>query len=332
MVLLSAYDNHCITYAQVQFHRSELTNHSIRLRNSPKALHSDRLHELLRHSESLKAWWLTLPEEVYCRDLNPQNFMFRANVHLNFAFHLTQVFLGRPFLFTYIKSSSSPGGSTKSTTSNARYTLAIDCIEAAHRILDLCQLLNNHGGLAGSSYIEFSACRAALLVLLAHSLNANTKRLRDCLTHGMNLMQIMTRGIDSTDNEFSIIELLERVISRLDSHSEGGSRDLNERRMQYEQFKNWAQLWNQTDPQAQNGAYDASLQFSEPLNPSDVSEGQWVSTEMSVSNFALEPFFAYSQSMGDGEAGQTSRDEHHMVDNMNLDHSALGWMQYHDSK
>ncbi|KAH8885848.1 hypothetical protein GQ53DRAFT_728435 [Thozetella sp. PMI_491] len=298
----------------------------LRLRNSSKLLQSNCLEELVRHSESLKLWWASLPSDVYCKDLEPRKCMFRANVHLKLAFLLTQVFMGRPFLFTYTKVSSP--GSTRSTTSVARYTLASDCIQAAHQILDLCQLLNDHGGMARASYIEFSSCRAALLVFLAHSLNENTKRLRNCLTNGMKLMRLMTRGIDSAKSEFSIIELLERAISRLNAQPESQARDLSQQQSGYEQFKNWAQLWKQHSPQAETDPVETTQQPSETPGTSEVPGFVWPPAATNMTSFALEPFFAYSHPMGEDDVRQPAKQTPHPNLNLNFEDWEPGWMEY----
>lgn len=254
--------------------------------------------------------------------------MFRANVHLNLAFLLTQVFMGRPFLFTYIKTSASPG-STKSKAAMARSTLAFDCIQASHQTLELCQLLNDHGGLARGSYIEFSSCRAALLVFLAQSLNENTELLRNCLTNGMNLMRLMTRGIDLAKSEFSIIELLDRAISRLSAQSEFQTRDPNQQHSGYEKFKNWAQLWKQQSPHAQMGPVETNQQPSEAPNTAKIL---WSPAETAMSNFGLESFFAYSDPMGEGDAIQPAQHMFQPTPILSLQNLERGWMEYHMSQ
>ncbi|RDW63552.1 hypothetical protein BP6252_11097 [Coleophoma cylindrospora] len=309
-------------------HLESIASTIIRLRNSPKALQIDRLDELVRHSEGLKSLWSSLPSDIYCNDLDPQKGMFRANVHLNLAFLLTQVFMGRPFLFTYSRVSGS-SESTRSRASIARATLASDCIQAAHQILDLCQLLNDHGGLARASYIEFSACRTALLVFLAHSLNENTKRLRKSLTNGMSLMRLMTRGIDSAKSEFSIIELLERAITRLNARPMSEAGTLNQQPSGYEKYKNWAQLWKQQSPQAQNGLIQMNPQPTETPSTDEVTELLWSSAETNMSNFALDPFFAYSQPIGESDVGQPGNFLY-QSDTVTLPNLSLepGWMGY----
>ncbi|KAH8658488.1 C6 transcription factor [Xylariales sp. PMI_506] len=299
----------------------------IRLRNSSRSQQTDRLDELVRFSDSLKEWWACLPSDGCCKDLDPQKRMFRANVHLSLAFLLTQVFMGRPFLFTHIKVSGSPG-SKKSKASTARHTLASDCIEAAYQILDLCQLLNDHGGMARASYIEFSSCQAALLVFIAHSLNENTKRLRNCLANGMNLMRLMTRDVDLARSEFSIIELLERAISRLDAQSESQARDLNQQLSGYEQFKSWAQLWKQQSPQAQPDNPETTQHLSDTRGTTEITGFLWPPTEMTMSNFAFEPFLGVSHTMSENDTSQPAKQIFQPSSNLNFENLGSEWMGY----
>lgn len=275
----------------------------------------------MRHSDSLKTWWSSLPPGFRCESLDPQEATFRANVHLNLAFLLTQVFMGRPFLFTYNEALASPA-STNSKASLARNTLASDCIKAAHQILDSCRLLNNHGGLARASYIEYSSCQAALLVFIAHSLNENTKHLRDCLLIGMNLMRVMTKGTDSANSEFPIVELLERAIRRLNAQLQLQASKPSQQTNAYEQFKNWAQLWKQQSPKSQTCPSETDQHPSENPATMDIS----ASIESFESNFALEPFFPYPHLIGEDDIGSTTGFDYRQDSNLNFENFEPGFI------
>ncbi|PVH86721.1 hypothetical protein DL98DRAFT_481750 [Cadophora sp. DSE1049] len=245
----------------------------VKLRNSERTVQADRLQELVQHSQKLRDWWSKLPDDIYCRDLDPMKGMFRANIHLHLNFLLTQVFLGRPFLFSYSKKYASPDRPIQSTISNARYKLTISCVEAAFKILDLCQLLYENGGLARASYTEFSSCRAAMLVFLAHSLNEGTERLRTALTKGMKLMRLMAR-VESAKSELSVIESLERAVKHLDGHSKMQSFSTsNESRQSsgYEKYKTWAQLWKHS-PRSPGGLSDSRLENAASANSHNVGD------------------------------------------------------------
>lgn len=162
--------------------------------------------------------------------------------------------MGRPFIFFADSKSPSPrsdvgAGPSYSTPqspqrSNTRATLVADAESAALQIIELCGLLNDHYGLARASYTEFSSCRAALLVILAQSLNEQTETLRSALATGMKLIRRMAVSIDSVKSEVSVIEALETAIKRLDMGGDArrGGND-KEKENGYEKFRSWAALW-----------------------------------------------------------------------------------------
>ena len=163
--------------------------------------------------------------------------------------------MGRPFIFFADTKSPSPRSDAGATPSystsrsgpkraHTRAALVADAESAALQIIELCDLLNQHYGLAGASYTEFSSCRAALLVILAQSLNGQTETLRTALATGMKLIKVMAVSIDSVKSEVSVIEALETAIKRLDTSSnmlnEGNEK---QKESGYEKFRSWAALW-----------------------------------------------------------------------------------------
>lgn len=194
-------------------------------------------------------WWATLPEETYCRDLNPLSGHFRSNVHLRLDYCLTRIFIGRPFLFSNMKGinrtiTATSQQKTQTARSKGRSTLVTDCVEAALEIIDLCRLLRDETGLARASYTEFSSCRAALLVILAQSLTKRTDRLRNALEQGMGLIKIMSMGVGSARSAVNVIEALERAIRRLEAWDHTQAQNNNGvTDSGYERFKNWEMLW-----------------------------------------------------------------------------------------
>ncbi|KAL2870291.1 uncharacterized protein BJX67DRAFT_370264 [Aspergillus lucknowensis] len=242
----------------------EVANEISVLRKSRKNQQQDCLERLLNLRKHLVEWWNTLPEETHCRDLNPAGPLFRPNLHLKLDYCLTRIFLGRPFLFSSMKGFSSAASQisplkTPSGVWKNRSTLITDCVEAALEIIDLCRLLRDETGLARASFTEFSSCRAALLVILAQSLTKRTERLREALQKGMALIKIMSMGVGSARSAVSVIEALERAISRLEEYSAsqaGGQSGSTE--SAYDRFKNWEMLWK-TGPMSPD-----ALPFHEP--------------------------------------------------------------------
>lgn len=223
------------------------------MRQCSKGQQQGHLEKFLSRRKQLSEWWSTLPDQTYCRDLNPIGGHFRSNIHLKMDYLLTRLFIGRPFLFCSQKRGTAIGNqqnganaSRKPTLAASRTTLVGDCVQAALEIVDLCQLLRDETGLARASYTEFCSCRAALLVILAQSLNQRTERLRNALTQGMGLIRIMSIGADSARSAVSVIEALERAIRRLESWGDEQlpqSRNSNDFDSGYERFKNWEMLW-----------------------------------------------------------------------------------------
>lgn len=130
-------------------------------------------------------------------------------------------------------------------------------------IISLLRILHETTGLARSSYTEFSSCRAALLVMLAQSVNGpQTLELKAAIDVGMQLIRRMAAGNVSTQSETSVIEALETAVRRLHEmqHSvlatqtelEGGaprgrrgkgSEQVDAGKSGYERFREWASLW-----------------------------------------------------------------------------------------
>jgi hypothetical protein len=125
--------------------------------------------------------------------------------------------MGRPFIFADDKRES--GSNTTSSSDpvsgqSRRSVLVDDCVSSALDILNTLQSLSDHVGLCRASYNEFGACRAALLVILAESLNSGkSQRLQDGLRRGKGLIRQMVGG-SSSKSEISYIESIEAAISQ----------------------------------------------------------------------------------------------------------------------
>ncbi|KAL2818764.1 hypothetical protein BDW59DRAFT_175008 [Aspergillus cavernicola] len=262
-----------VTLITLTLKLGEVANEISVLRKSRKNQQQDCLERLLNLRKHLVDWWNTLPEETDCRDLNPGGPLFRSNVHLKLDYCLTRIFLGRPFLFSSMKVFSSatfqmsplkmPSGVSKN-----RSTLMTDCVEAALEIIELCRLLRDETGLARASFTEFSSCRAALLVILAQSLTKRTERLREALQKGMALIKIMSMGVGSARSAVSVIEALERAISRLEEYSSSqAAGQPGSMESAYDRFKNWEMLWK-TGPMSPD-----TLPFQEQYPPNGNSNG-----------------------------------------------------------
>lgn len=158
------------------------------------------------------------------------------------------MYMGRPLILAGTPSSSASVEGSSDSTVDAGAMLCFDCVQAALRIVELCQLLQDTVGVARVSYTEFSSCRAALLAIIAQSLNTRTERLRGALTQGMGLIRRMCVGLQSARSEVAVIEALERAARRLDSRAENEDTATGEQDVGYNQFRRWAMLWQSETP------------------------------------------------------------------------------------
>ena len=178
-------------------------------------------------------------------------------MHLKLEYCLVRMFVGRPFLLKQENphsNTSSPahsdaienqprstdGGSQKSIT--GRNDLIHDCIQAATEALDICQILRDSGlGLARASYIEYSSCRASLLVLIAYSIKNFSEQFRKSLYEGLDMIREMSAAGESARSEVSLIESLERALARLHTGAQNARQSESQQNTMsdYEAFKNW---------------------------------------------------------------------------------------------
>ncbi|KAH7272664.1 hypothetical protein FSOLCH5_002959 [Fusarium solani] len=242
------------------------------LRTSQKHEINEGLQRVIDMKEELRKWWDSLPETAFRKEINLQNPISRADMHLKLEYCLLRMYAGRPFIFPReairgnASTSSSPADSNNQRPntphkSNPRSILVADCVEAALTIVETCHLLQTTIGLARASYTEFSSCRAALLVIITQCLQKKTDRLRDGLRTGMAMIKEMSAGGESARSEASLIEVFERAISRLDATADPSGRETD-----YSRFKKWELLWKNDVP-AQEIRHESSPEASMPLPP-----------------------------------------------------------------
>lgn len=228
------------------------------LRRCPKRQQPIYFQRLLEIRRQIHEWWTTLPSTNKFIETSPTSPLFRPIVHLRLCFHLNEIFMGRPFILFELKNPSptasgnsdmngtSPATSPPSNRAANRAALVSDAVTAALEVFNLCQMLDEHCGLARASYTEFSSCRAALLVILAQSLNERSDGLRNALALGMRLLKKMALSIDSAKSELSVIEALETAIRRLDGAETVGKNykePSNSEITGYDRYRSWAMLW-----------------------------------------------------------------------------------------
>lgn len=164
----------------------------------------------------------------------------------------------------------------------------------------LLRTLHETTGLARPSYTEFSSCRAALLVMLAQSVNGpQSAELKAAIEMGMQLIRRMAVGNNvSTQSETSVIEALEIAVRRLHEMQEarggmgegdhGGAvsygadddrgkvyEEVDAGKTGYERFRQWASLWpaakgdtQQEATRSQGKGISSSCVFPQATTPS----------------------------------------------------------------
>ncbi|SPN99868.1 related to C6 transcription factor (PrnA) [Cephalotrichum gorgonifer] len=217
------------------------------LRTQTKQGAIDTLGRLVDLKNAVHGWWHSLPHDAFCKDPAPHSCVDRAGMHLKLEFCLVRMFTGRPFISPQAhprnsSSSSSSSGSSSSLADRAadsRSILVSDCVAAALAVIDACKVLRGSVGLARASYTEFSACRAAVLVIVTQCLQERTEALRQSLRDGVAMIKIMSAGGESARSEASLIEVFERAILRLYAAAGVGSSAESD----YARFKQWEMLW-----------------------------------------------------------------------------------------
>ncbi|KAF2705270.1 hypothetical protein K504DRAFT_388185 [Pleomassaria siparia CBS 279.74] len=238
---------------------SDISHAITKLRKCPKSLRPIYFKTILDRYKKLQIWWRTNLEA----NINPISTFseFRAHTHLKLWFHIIEIFIGRPFMFHNTKQLQHQTQATSdqniSTSSvSGRVFLVERAVAAAHQVIKLLNTLSENIGLARASYIEFSACRAALLILLAQSLNERSEQLSATIALGMRLLRFMASGnILSARSETSVIEALEEAVRRLhmreNSRSGHASGSTQENTDQYQNgfvhYNEWVSLWSGLD-------------------------------------------------------------------------------------
>jgi hypothetical protein len=158
---------------------------------------------------------------------------------------LLEMFIGRPFILVHRHDQE---GHSPTSQPNDQEHLVQDCVLAAEEAIDLCYAMQTGDlGLTRSSYVEYSSCRAALLVLIAYSIFYRTNKFSARLQRGLDAIREMALTGDSARSEISLLETLEAALHHLhvfDRASEAsaagsGSAERDTIRDDYEGFVKW---------------------------------------------------------------------------------------------
>lgn len=188
------------------------------------------LNDALVMKRTLESAWASLRISL-SNDPEISMALSRAGRHLRLEYCLIRMFIGRPFLLAKQLSGTRyhvPGSRGQQHAGVPRHCfpedrkdhrsrdeLIDDCLLAARDSLEtLLALRDNRPGLARASYIEYSSCRASLLVLIAHSIQTRCDDFSDLLQDGLSMIRSMAAAGDSARSEILLIEALEGALNR----------------------------------------------------------------------------------------------------------------------
>ena len=238
----------------------------------------------------------------------------RPSLHLRLEYCLVRMFVGRPFLFSRAgagitpsaaseggtgaeKSNTTPGNKSASesnTRPSRKSSLVDDCVQGALEVIEIGRSLRDMGiGVAKSSYIEYSSCRASLLVLIAYCIQNQTDEHYQALERGLEIIREMSATGDSARYEVLLIETLEHAIKRL--HFFSGEQQPQEVVGQesttgYDSFKQWSSSWktnvaagSRSNPiQQRSASLDGQVESSEMNWHIDEGQPEWTARSMSA--------------------------------------------------
>ncbi|KAK8043961.1 fungal specific transcription factor [Apiospora phragmitis] len=136
------------------------------------------------------------------------------------------MFVGRPFILTEkigsVSRDSQFHAAAAAVTPERRplpwSSLVQDCVSAATEAIEICHAMRTGSmGLTKSAYVEYSSCRAAILVLLAYSIHDRTKEHGAALKCGLDAIRDMAYAGDSAKSEVQLIETLEAALQHMNT-------------------------------------------------------------------------------------------------------------------
>lgn len=281
----------------------DIANAITLLRRCPQSLQPSYFERVVSLHQKLKTWWSTLPRDM--QNLSTTSPLCRSNAHLKLHFHLVEIYAGRPFVFHDSKQPSPrptmanlQDQQSNSTRRKSRAVLVSGALNAAFEVIETLRMLYEAKGLARFSYVEFSSCRAALLIMLAGSLCELTERTSAMIDLGMRLIGIMSKGNNfSTQSETSIIEALEVAVRRLHGQRNGNSSDttgspasVDGEKTSYERFKKWASLWKGTGAESQSNNPLFSNLTMTPIMPDGVTWSPSAMPAADVASWTVDGF------------------------------------------
>ncbi|KAJ5994536.1 hypothetical protein N7451_010260 [Penicillium sp. IBT 35674x] len=231
-----------MTFIDLVSWTGEVADTLAKFKRCPKRLLPEYSGRLMHLRSKIRQWWSSRSIDAQGQDTTLQGRLSRQDCHMKLCYLLIYVYMGRPFIFNARRKEDLPENQTVERAQ--RSELVNDCVQSALEIIEVLQTLADDFGLCRASYTEFSSCRAALLVVLAESLNTGrTAKLQEVLNRGMTLIRQMTGGT-STQSEISYIESIETAVRQWSSNDESYDQDTSIRQSStsaYATFKDWTQ-------------------------------------------------------------------------------------------
>lgn len=259
-------------------------SHSVHaLRRCPKSLRHSYFVRLWQTYDDLRLWWSAHPLGI-----GYSGVLDRPTLHLQLSFHLNVVFIGRSFVFS-TRTTSPQCAADNHSTANSSTHLLQHAIDSAHQIIDICREADSTIGLARASYVEFSSCRAAVLLLLAHRLNQENAAEREKVAVGIQLMRNMTWTNISAKSETSVIVAIDEAIKRSNTATDASQDAAQSAQSPYASFLQWATEKRQQErtvasiepapPSEDSGMIEVLESFDWSLFDSPLSE-MWAGSTM----------------------------------------------------
>lgn len=260
----------------------EFSNALHRLSRCPPRLRAESLQRVIKSKGSAEKWW---QEQSLSRA--PVMYQCRRSAQLHLYYHISLVYLCRPFILS--RSYGKQQSSTGQQTSGPLEKLAEDAVTSACHLVDILAIMNSSIGLARASYIEFSSCRAAGMVILAASLTNKTEELAMKRALAMQFINKMALTIAASQSDASLLTAIDASIRRMDGDKHATTIDTTSltpgtEQAKYDTFKKWASN--------RQGDQEAILEPVEQTPPTTSGNGDFADMEGLFDGFEWSLFDA----------------------------------------
>lgn len=216
----------------------EFSNMLHRLQRCPPRLRAESLQRVIKSKTAFEKWW---SEQRYSSA--PVMKECRQSAQLHLYYHISLVYLCRPFILSRSYSKQPPSSGPQPPGPLDK--LAEDAVTSACHIIDILAVIDNTIGLARASYIEFSSCRAATMVILAASLTNKTEELAMTRTLAMQTINKMAISIVASQSDASLLTAIDASIRRMDEDKGAATQfttslHAETEQAKYNTFKKWA--------------------------------------------------------------------------------------------